>query len=61
MNHRFQKQRDGIEGVGAVFRQPFDEAGDVLAQGYFLINKHGSERPHARDKQPGRANSPGIT
>ena len=42
-----QALRDGVEVIRAVLGQPFDERRDVLAQGYFLIDKHDSELPPA--------------
>ncbi|MNV92969.1 hypothetical protein D3C71_1876110 [compost metagenome] len=48
VNHKFQCLRERIEVIGAVLRQPFNEPCDVLAQRYFLIDQHDSERPHAK-------------
>ncbi|MNT68287.1 hypothetical protein D3C72_2065070 [compost metagenome] len=49
MNHQFQCFSEGIEVVGAVLRQPFNEACDVLAQREFFIDQHDSERPPAKN------------
>ena len=47
MDHELQALRDGVEVIRAVLGQPFDERRDVLAQRYFLIDKHDSELPPA--------------
>ncbi|MNC25642.1 hypothetical protein D3C75_737390 [compost metagenome] len=47
MDHELQALRDGVEVIRAVLGQPLDERRDVLAQGYFLIDKHDSELPPA--------------
>ena len=41
MDHGFECGRNGIEDIGAMFGQPVDEVGDVLAQRDFVIYQHG--------------------